>query len=51
MANTAVLMGNVAVIDSVEDDRSVVYSRYNSGPRTLPWGTPALTGESFVYSD
>jgi hypothetical protein len=24
-----------------------VYSRYN---RTLPWGTPALTGESSVYS-
>jgi hypothetical protein len=27
-----------------------VYGRYNNGPRTLPWGTPGLTGESFVLS-
>jgi hypothetical protein len=29
---------------------SAVYSIYNNGLRTLPWGTPALTGDSFVYS-
>jgi hypothetical protein len=38
------------IVDSVEVGRSAVNSRYNSGPRTLPWGTPALTEESFVYS-
>jgi hypothetical protein len=48
--NIAVLSTNAVVVDSVEVGRSAVYSRYNSGPRTLPWGTPALTGESSVYS-
>jgi hypothetical protein len=32
------------VVDSGEVGRSAVYSRYNNGPRTLPWGTPALAG-------
>jgi hypothetical protein len=41
VANTAVSSANVAVVDSVEVGRSEVYSRYNSGPRTLPWGTPS----------
>jgi hypothetical protein len=41
--NTAASSVNVAVVDSVELGRSAVYSRYNSGPRTLPRGTPALT--------
>jgi hypothetical protein len=27
-----------------------VYGRYNTGPRTLPWGTPALTDEFSVLS-
>jgi hypothetical protein len=27
-----------------------VYSRYNNDPRTVPWGTPALTVERSVYS-
>jgi hypothetical protein len=49
-ANTAVSSANVAFVDSVEVGRSAVYSRYNSGPRTLAWGTPALTVESSVYS-
>jgi hypothetical protein len=31
--------------------RPAVFSRYNSGPKTLPWGTPALTRVSSVYSD
>jgi hypothetical protein len=26
-----------------------VYSTCKSGPRSLPWGTPASTGESSVY--
>jgi hypothetical protein len=50
VATTAVSSANVAVVESGEDGRSAVYSRYNSGPRTLPWGTPALTGENSVYS-
>jgi hypothetical protein len=51
MANTAVLSANVAVVDSVKVGWSTVYSRHCSGPRTLPWGTPALTEESSVYAD
>jgi hypothetical protein len=43
VVNTAVSSANVAVVDSVEVGWSVEYGRYNSGPRTLPWGTPALT--------
>jgi hypothetical protein len=39
-----------AVIDSGEVGRSAVYSRYNNGPRTLPWITPALAEESSVNS-
>jgi hypothetical protein len=49
MASTAVSSANIAVVDYVEFGRSAVYSRYNNGPRTLPWGMPALTGESSVY--
>jgi hypothetical protein len=48
MGNTAVSLANFAVTDSV--GTSVVYNRYNKGPRTLPWGTPELNGESSVYS-
>jgi hypothetical protein len=40
----------VALVDSGEVDRSAVYSRYNNGPRTLPWVTLALTEDSSVYS-
>jgi hypothetical protein len=43
MATTAVSLAKVAVVDSGEVGRSQVYNRYNNGPRTLPWGTPALT--------
>jgi hypothetical protein len=50
MATTAVSSANVAVADSGEVGRSAVYSRYNSGPRSLTWGTPALTDDSYVYS-
>jgi hypothetical protein len=50
MATTAVSSAEVAVVDSGEVDRSAVYSRYNNGPRTLPWVTPALTDDSSVYS-
>jgi hypothetical protein len=35
------------VVDPGEVDRSAVYSKYNNGPRTLPWGMPALTGVEF----
>jgi hypothetical protein len=48
VASTAVLLANVDVVDSDEGGRSVVYGRYNSGPRTMPSCTPALTGESTV---
>jgi hypothetical protein len=40
MATTAV-SANVAVVDSNDVGRSVVYHRYNNGPKILPWGTPA----------
>jgi hypothetical protein len=50
VATTAVLSTKVAVLDSGEVGRSAVYSRYNNGPRTLPWGTLALTEDSSVYS-
>jgi hypothetical protein len=51
VANTAVSSANVAVVDSVGVGGCAVYSRYNSGPRTLPWGTTPLTEETSVYSD
>jgi hypothetical protein len=51
VANTAVSSANVAVVESFEAGRSEVYSRYNSGPKTLPWGTPALTEESLTPVD
>jgi hypothetical protein len=50
VATTAVLSAKVAVVDSDEGGRSVVYRRYSSGLRTLPWGMPAFTEESSVYS-
>jgi hypothetical protein len=50
VATTAVSSAKVAVLDSGEVGSSAVYSRYNNGLRTLPWGTRALTGESSVYS-
>jgi hypothetical protein len=50
VATTAVLSAKVAVVDSGEVHMSAVYSRYNDNPRTLPWGTPALTEGSSVYS-
>jgi hypothetical protein len=49
MVTTAVLSAKVAVVDSGEVGRSAVYRRYNNSPRTLPWGTPALTDDSSVY--
>jgi hypothetical protein len=50
VARTAVSSAKVAVVDSGEDGRPAVYSRYNSGPRTLPWDTPSLNGKSSVNS-
>jgi hypothetical protein len=50
VANTAVSSANVVIVNFGEVGRSAVYSRYNSGPRTLPSGTQALTEESSVYS-
>jgi hypothetical protein len=50
MVTTAVSSAKVAVVDSGEVGRSAVYNRYNNGPRTLPWGTPALTDDGSVYS-
>jgi hypothetical protein len=44
MAMTAVSSTKEAVMESGEVGRSAVYSRYSKGPRTLPLGTPALTG-------
>jgi hypothetical protein len=50
VATTAVSLAKVAVVDSGKVGKSAVYSRYNNGPRTLPWGTLALTDDSSVYS-
>jgi hypothetical protein len=36
VAKTAVSSANVAVVESVDFDRSKVFSRYNGGPRTMP---------------
>jgi hypothetical protein len=36
------LSAKVAVLNSGDDGRSVLYSRYNNG--ILPWGTPTFTG-------
>jgi hypothetical protein len=36
VASTAVSSAKLAVVDSGEAGRSAVYSKYNSGPRTLP---------------
>jgi hypothetical protein len=36
IASTAVSLVKVAVVDSDEFGMSAVYSKYNSGPRTLP---------------
>jgi hypothetical protein len=49
MVSTEVSLAKVAVVDSGEVGISAVYIRYNDGPRTLLWGTPALTEESSVY--
>jgi hypothetical protein len=40
VASTAVLSAKAAAIYSAEVGRSTVYTRYNNGPRTLPWGSP-----------
>jgi hypothetical protein len=40
MASTAVLSATVAVVYPGKVGRSAMYSRYNSGPRALPWGVP-----------
>jgi hypothetical protein len=50
MDSTAILSAKVAVVDSVQVGTYARYSRYNNGPRILPWGTPALILESSVYS-
>jgi hypothetical protein len=47
VAITAASSAKVAIADSDEVGRSAVYRRYRSGPRTLPWGTPAFTGGEF----
>jgi hypothetical protein len=49
VANIAVLSANIAVVDSLQVGRSSVYSRYNSGPRSLLWDTLTLNGERSVY--
>jgi hypothetical protein len=50
VATTAVSSEKFSIVDSGELEMTTVYSRYNNGPRTLPWFTPALTGGNSVYS-
>jgi hypothetical protein len=47
VAITAVSSAKVADVVSGEIGRSAVNRRQSNGPRTLPWGTPALMGGEF----
>jgi hypothetical protein len=42
VTSTAVSSAKMVVVESGEVGGSAVYIRYNNGPRTLPWSTPAL---------
>jgi hypothetical protein len=46
VARKAVSSANVVMVVVGEVGRSAVYMRYSNGPRTLPWSTPAWTGET-----
>jgi hypothetical protein len=48
VAITAASSPKDAIVDSDEVGRSAVYSRYRSGPRTLPWGT--LVFSIFIFN-
>jgi hypothetical protein len=48
VASTAVSSVKRAVADSDDVGKAAVSSRCNNGPRTPPWGTPALTEEGSV---
>jgi hypothetical protein len=50
VATTALSSAKAAVMEPGEVGRSAVYSRYSKRPRTLPWGTTALTGVRSVSS-
>jgi hypothetical protein len=50
VATAAVSSTNIAAVDSIDVSRFVVYRRYKSGHRTLPFGTPRVTGEISVHS-
>jgi hypothetical protein len=50
VTTTAVSSAKFAVVDFGEGGRYAVYSRYTTGPRTLPPSTPQLTEDSSEYS-
>jgi hypothetical protein len=50
MASTAALSAKFALVKSGNVGKPAVYSRHDNSPRTLPWGKPTLTGESYVYT-
>jgi hypothetical protein len=50
VTSSAVSLAKLAVVDSAEIGSFTMYIKYNNGPRTLPWGMLALTGESSVQS-
>jgi hypothetical protein len=50
VASTAISSVKVAVVDTGEVGRSAARIRYINGPRTLPWGMPALTGQFCVLT-
>jgi hypothetical protein len=50
VSSTAVSSTKNALIDSGEVGSSVVYRKYNNDHMKMFWGTPALPGESSVYS-
>jgi hypothetical protein len=47
----AVLSAKAAMVVVGAVRRSVVYMRYKNGPRTLPWGTPALIGDRGCWAE
>jgi hypothetical protein len=36
---------NSLVVDVTDSGKSLMYRRNRSGPRTVPWGTPDVTGD------
>jgi hypothetical protein len=51
VASPAFSSAKCAMVDSGEVRRSAMYSKYNNGPRPLPWGTPAYFLERVMCTE